>query len=74
MFVEDDDKKEQFEEIILLRECIMKIDEEVRIMIDNERDSFRKKIDYLKNTNSSIKTEMQMLWAALFGNFNSYLV
>jgi len=72
--VEDDDKKVQFEEIILLRECIMKIDEEIRIMIDNERDSFRKKIDYLKNTNSSIKTEMQMLWAALFGNFNSYLV
>jgi len=65
MLVENVERREKYEEIILLRECILKIDDEINEMIEKEKVETKKKIEH-KSMMSTV--QIDLLMASLFGN------
>lgn len=67
-FEENKRQKEYFEEILLLRQKIEEIENEVQTLKDEAMIAFKKKYDPLRSVNSKFNVQYDLMYAAMFGN------
>jgi len=67
-FEENKRQKEYFEEILLLRQKIEELENEIALMKEESLKNFRRKYDSLKSLNSKFSVQYDLIYSALFGN------
>lgn len=66
-FEENNQQREYFEEILLLRDKILQMENEIREIIEVYKSSFKKKNIFTKNGNAKT-IQYDLIYSALFGN------
>jgi hypothetical protein len=66
--MENEKQREYFEEILILRNRIKSLDDQVQNMKNEELKSFKRRYESFKNSNAANSMQYDLIFSALFGN------